>query len=284
MTLLSDIVKEISILISPLAEAKNISLVMPSDISLALFIDAQLMKQSLINILSNAIKFTPNNGEVTFSIMFDKQRNQYVLSICDNGVGMSKESISQLFTPFTQIDNHLQVASKGTGLGLVITKKIVEDLHGGNIWVESTIDEGSCFYIAIPIQTELTKVEIFASKNSDNEKLLIVENSEEYVKILVEKLLPYYNITVTNSINKAKELLEKNEYDKMILDFFLIDGICSEILFFMESKEIQTPACIISAEDDFKIVEHLQESNNIMGVFNKRDTVLICDTIKGESK
>jgi response regulator of citrate/malate metabolism len=133
-------------------------------------------------------------------------------------------------------------------------------------------------------KTELTKVEIFASKNSDNEKLLIVEDSEEYVKILVEKLLPYYNITVSNSINKAKELLEKNEYDKMILDFFLIDGICSEILFFMESKEIQTPACIISAEDDFKIVEHLQESNNIMGVFNKRDTVLICDTIKGESK
>lgn len=70
----------------------------------------------------------------------------------------------------------------------------------------------------------------------------------------------------------------------MILDFFLIDGICSEILFFMESKEIQTPAYIISAKDDFKIVEHLQESNNIMGVFNKRDTVLICDTIKGESK
>ena len=284
MTLISDIVKEISILISPLAEAKNISLVMPSDISLTLFIDVQLMKQSLINILSNAIKFTPNNGEVTFSIMFDKQRNQYVLSICDNGVGMSKESISQLFTPFTQIDNHLQVASKGTGLGLVITKKIVEDLHGGNIWVESTIDEGSCFYIAIPIQTELTKVEIFASKNSDNEKLLIVEDSEEYVKILVEKLLPYYNITVSNSINKAKELLEKNEYDKMILDFFLIDGICSEVLFFMESKEIQTPAYIISAEDDFKIVEHLQESSNIMGVFNKRDTVLICDTIKGESE
>lgn len=281
MTLLSDIAKEISIIISPLAEAKNITLTMPADISLALFIDAQLMKQSLINILSNAIKFTPNDGEVIFSITFDKQRNQYVLSICDNGVGMDKESISQLFTPFTQIDNHLQTASKGTGLGLVITKKIVEDLHGGKIWVESSVGEGSCFYIAVPIQTELTKIEIFASKNSDNEKLLIVEDSEEYVKILVEKLLPYYNITVTNSINKAKELLEKNEYDKMILDFFLIDGICSEVLFFMENKEIQTPVYVISAEDDFKIVEHLRESSNIMGVFNKRDTVLICDTIKG---
>jgi hypothetical protein len=51
----------------------------------------------------------------------------------------------------------------------------------------------------------------------------------------------------------------------------------------MENKEIQTPVYVISAEDDFKIVEHLRESRNIMGVFNKRDTVLICDTIKGES-
>lgn len=284
MTLLSDVVNEVSIIVSPLAEVKNISLTMPSDISLALFIDAQLIKQSLINILSNAIKFTPDGGEVIFSIMFDKRRNQYVLSICDNGVGMNKESISELFTPFTQIDNHLQTASKGTGLGLVITKKIVEDLHGGKIWVESTLGEGSCFNIAIPIQTELTKVEIFISKNSDNEKLLIVEDSPEYVKILVDKLLPYYNITVTNSINKAKELLEKNEYDKMILDFFLIDGICSEVLFFMENKEIQTPVYVISAEDDFKIVEHLQESTNIMGVFNKKDTLLICDTIRGDKE
>lgn len=284
MTLLSDMVKEVSIIVSPLAEVKNISLTMPSDISLALFIDVQLIKQSIINILSNAVKFTPAGGEVIFSIMFDKTRNQYVLSVCDNGVGMSKEAIHQLFTPFTQIDNHLQIASKGTGLGLVITKKIVEDLHGGKIWVESILGEGSCFHIAIPIQTELTKIEVFASKNSDNETLLIVEDSEEYVKILVDKLLPYYNITVTNSINKAKDLLEKNEYDKMILDFFLIDGICSEVLFFMENKEIHTPAYIISAEDDFKIVEHLQESTNIMGVFNKKDVILICDTIQREKE
>jgi signal transduction histidine kinase len=281
MTLLSDIVKEISIIISPLAEAKNISITMPSDISLALFIDTQLMKQSLINILSNAIKFTPDNGKVVFSIMFSKTRNQYVLSVCDNGVGMSKESMSEIFKPFMQADNHLQASSKGTGLGLVITKKIVEDIHGGKIWVESTLGEGSCFYISIPIKDDLTTVEVFASKNEDNEKLLIVEDTPEYVKILVDNLLPFFNITVTNSINKAKELLEKNDYDKIILDFFLIDGICSEVLFFMENKEIHTPAYIISAEDDFKIVEHLQESSNIMGVFNKRDTVLICDTIKG---
>lgn len=282
MTLIAEAVQEVSIIVSPLAEAKKISLTLPSDISLALFIDAQLIKQVLINIISNAIKFTPDGGEVALSIVFDNSVGEYILSISDNGVGMDSESLSKLFTPFTQIDNHLQGASKGTGLGLVISKKIVEDLHGGRIWAQSKPNIGTTFNIAIPVQNNLSTVEIFSSKNSDNEKLLIVEDSPEYVKILVDNLRGHFNITVTNSINKAKELLEKNEYDKIILDFFLIDGICSEVLFFMENKEIETPAYIISAEDDFKIVEHLQESKNIIGVFSKKNSALICSTITGE--
>lgn len=282
MVLLSDVVYEVSVITSPLAEAKGIALTLPSDISLSLFIDAQLIKQVLINILSNAIKFTQNGGEVTLSVLFDGNRGEYVLWVSDTGVGMSKESLAQLFTPFTQIDNHLQNASKGTGLGLAISKRIIEDLHGGRIWVESELGKGSSFYISIPVKNDMTTVEMFPAKGEDKEKLLIVEDSPEYVKILVEKLDRHFNITVTNSINKAKELLEKNSYDKIILDFFLIDGICSEVLFFMESKQIETPAYIISAEDDFKIVEHLQESKNIIGVFNKKNTVLICDTITGE--
>lgn len=285
MTFISEIVNEVSIIVSSLAEAKNISLQLPSDISLALHIDIQLIKQVLINILSNAIKFTPDNGKVTLSINFDQQNNEYVMTVSDNGIGMSPESLSKLFTPFTQIDNHLQASSKGTGLGLVIAKRIVEDLHGGRLWVDSELDVGTNFHISIPILNDLTKVELFTSENSNNQKLLIVEDSEEYVNILVDKLSLSFNITVTNSINKAKELLEIHSYDKIILDFFLIDGISSEVLYFMDTKQIDTPVYIISAEDDFKIVEHLQESKNIVGVFNKKDIGLICDVInraKGE--
>ena len=76
-------------------------------------------------------------------------------------------------------------------------------------------------------------------------------------------------------------MLEINSYDKIILDFFLIDGISSEVLYFMEDKSVETPVYIISAEDDFKIVEHLQESTNIVGVFNKKNASMICDVIKG---
>ncbi len=279
VTFLSEIVREIFVITAPLAEAKKITLQLPADISLALYVDVQLIKQALINILSNAIKFTPEHGRVTLSIQFDKEKNSYVLSVSDNGVGMSYESITKLFTPFTQIDNPLQAGSKGTGLGLVITKRIIEDLHGGKIWVESTLNVGTVFHISIPILHETVKVELFASQKSESQRLLIVEDSEEYVHILVDKLQPYFDITVTNSINKAKELLETNSYDKIILDFFLIDGISSEVLYFMEGKKIQTPVYIISAEDDFKIVEHLQESSNIVGVFNKKNATLICDVI-----
>ncbi len=281
IVLISEIINEVSVITSSLAEAKHISLQLPSEISLVLHVDVQLMKQVLINILSNAIKFTPEYGKVNLSILFDKKNNEFVMTISDNGVGMSPESLAKLFTPFTQIDNPLQSASKGTGLGLVITKRIVEDLHRGRIWVDSILGVGTNFHVSIPASGHTGKVEIFESTTGANTKLLIVEDSEEYVQILVDKLKGFFNMTVTNSINKAKELLDSKQYDKIILDFFLIDGISSEVLHFMEKKKIQIPVYIISAEDDFKIVEHLQESNNIVGIFNKKDVVLICDVIIG---
>lgn len=281
ITFISEIVKEVNIIVSPLAEVKEIKLQLPTDISLVLNVDIQLIKQVLINILSNAIKFTPKRGKVTLSVNFDQDRNEYVMTVSDNGVGMSQESLSKLFTPFTQIENTQQEYSKGTGLGLVISKRIIEDLHGGKIWVESELGVGTNFHISIPMVNDLTKVELFTSEKSDSQKLLIVEDSEEYINILVNSLKTSFHITVTNSINKAKELLEINSYDKVILDFFLIDGISSEVLYFMEDRSIETPVYIISAEDDFKIVEHLQESKNIVGVFNKRNASMICDVIGG---
>lgn len=284
ITLLSQVVNEVSIITATMAEAKNITLELPTDISLALFIDMQLIKQALINILSNAIKFTPENGKITFSIDFNNTQNEYIMTISDTGIGMSKESISKLFTPFTQIDNHLQSSSKGTGLGLVITKRIIEDLHKGRIWVESEEGVGSSFHIAIPVSDSLTKVELFECIKNKANRLLIVEDNQEYVDLLVAKLNQNFHLTVTNSVNRAKEMLENNAYNKIILDFFLIDGISSEVLYFMEKNKIQTPVYIISAEDDFKIVEHLQESKNIVGVFNKKDVEVICDTlIKAEN-
>jgi len=279
MELLCNIIEEVTIIMSPLAEEKNITLSFPHDISLALFMDPQLIKQALINIVSNAIKFTPTNGEVAVKIVFDENSKEYLLSVCDTGVGMSQASIAKLFTPFTQIDNEQQANSKGTGLGLVITKRIIKDLHGGRIWVESEIEKGSCFYFTIPINDSLAKLEIFDTSDEDAKHILIIEDSPEYVEILVNKLNKNFHISVTNSISKAKELLNNNTYYKIILDFFLIDGISSEILSFMELKKINTPVYIISAEDDIKLVQHIKESDNIEGIYNKKDIDIVCDKL-----
>ena len=279
MELLRNITDEVAVIMSPLAEKKSITLSFPQDISLALYIDAQLIKQALINIISNAIKFTPEKGTVRVAIMFNEKEKEYLLSICDSGVGMSKESISKLFTPFTQIENNQQANSKGTGLGLVITKRIIEDLHRGQIWVESELNKGSCFNITIPINDTLSKFEIFNTEDEDAKHILIIEDSPEYVEILVNKLNDKFNISVTNSITKAKELLSKNSYYKIILDFFLIDGISSEILSFMELNHISTPVYIISAEDDIKLVQHIKQAENLEGIYNKKDIDMVCEKL-----
>ena len=109
--------------------------------------DKQLLKQSLINILSNAIKFTPKEGEIkiTHTMTLDK----HTFAICDSGVGISELDIKTLFEPFKQGESAQKSAAKGTGLGLAITKSIIKELHNGTLWVESKLGEGSCFYISL---------------------------------------------------------------------------------------------------------------------------------------
>nr|WP_321267330.1 ATP-binding protein [uncultured Sulfurimonas sp.] len=112
-----------------------------------IYADRQLLKQALINLLSNAVKFSKQNGRI--EITHKKENSKNVFGICDNGEGISKEEIETLFTPFKQGENAHNNAAKGTGLGLAITKKIITELHDGNIWVESELGKGACFYISL---------------------------------------------------------------------------------------------------------------------------------------
>jgi signal transduction histidine kinase len=78
----------------------------------------------------------------------------HFFSICDQGSGIKPEHLKSIFDPFTQIENSTQNAIKGTGLGLAIVKEMVQ-AHGGNIWAESKVDEGSCFYFTLPLAENL---------------------------------------------------------------------------------------------------------------------------------
>jgi signal transduction histidine kinase/DNA-binding response OmpR family regulator len=145
--------------------------------------DALKVKQIAYNLLSNAVKFTNEGGQVTLRAgrvpraevgqlsgawtgrsypLADNEFEEFIkISVTDSGIGISPEALEQLFKPFTQIDSGLARKFEGTGLGLVLVKLLAE-LHGGAVAVESAVGEGSCFTVWLPLRaadaTALTSV------------------------------------------------------------------------------------------------------------------------------
>jgi PAS domain S-box-containing protein len=110
--------------------------------------DERKIKQVLINLLTNALKFTPDGGDVGVDASVEAEELR--VTVWDTGIGIAPEDLGRLFQPFQQLESPLTKKHQGTGLGLHLCRKIVE-LHGGRIWVESTPGQGSRFTFAIPI-------------------------------------------------------------------------------------------------------------------------------------
>ncbi len=123
-------------------------------------LDERRIRQVLINLLNNAVKFTPEGGTITLEVTLlkateEKTKTQYLrFAVIDTGIGISPENIKKLFQPFMQVDSALNRQYQGTGLGLALTKRIV-DLHGGRVGLTSEVGVGSCFTIDLPYQTSM---------------------------------------------------------------------------------------------------------------------------------
>ncbi len=112
--------------------------------------DKSKVRQVLLNLLSNATKFTPDGGKLRIEAV--KENKQCRVGVIDTGIGIKKESYEKIFEPFTQLDSSLDDDKGGSGLGLTIARQIVEK-HGGRIWVESEYGKGSHFYFTLPLAT-----------------------------------------------------------------------------------------------------------------------------------
>ena len=142
----ADLIKIVIARIRPALEEKNIELIFNCPDNFILMADSERMQQVLLNILDNAIKYTPEGKQIT--IEASQNKNKIFTAISDTGEGISEKDIPFIFERLYRAEKSRSRASGGSGLGLAIAKEIVE-LHDGAIWVESTPGKGTAFIISL---------------------------------------------------------------------------------------------------------------------------------------
>ena len=157
---ISDIITEGISVVKSLAYRKNINItinIIPKDFIIK--VDGNKLKQILYNLLANAIKFTPKNGKVTVEVYKNDEYMQ--LTVKDNGIGIKEEDQQRVFNEFEQVDSSYERQYEGTGLGLPLTKKLVE-IHGGKIFLHSILGKGTEVVVTLPINIneDMDKCEI----------------------------------------------------------------------------------------------------------------------------
>jgi signal transduction histidine kinase/ligand-binding sensor domain-containing protein len=148
---LDDICKAATEVLNPSANAKNIKINYNVADGIIIFADIDMLKTVLRNLVSNAIKFTANNGMID---IYAKQNSENItITVSDNGVGIPSDNLAKLFDVGQVLTTKGTAEEKGTGLGLLLCKEFVEK-HGGRIWVESEAGKGSNFIFTLPLFTE----------------------------------------------------------------------------------------------------------------------------------
>lgn len=227
----NDFLSNISAMFTPLCNNKNVTFIIERGLTenTALFVDKVRFNQIFFNILSNAIKYTPNGGEVKYemkNILVNNKNLSADYIISDNGIGMSEEFQKEMFNPFAREHDDTNT-TEGTGLGLAITKNIL-DLMGGNINVSSKEGKGTTVIIHLEIPLA-AKEQIVTNKIADNligdlngKKVLLVEDHPLNTEI-AEKILENKGVTVVSAKNGLDGLNKFRSSDQYEFDAILMD-------------------------------------------------------------
>ncbi len=255
--------------LNELAKEKNLELkIKINDNSALIYADSQRLEQVLTNLVSNAIKFTLEGGQVevrteiieakeiqhveAFNSEFKSLNGKYLL-VCvkDNGIGISKDNLSRVFDKFAQIENSLSRKVGGSGLGLPIARQLLE-AHNGVIWCNSKLDKGSSFYFAIPLVNEKNKFLIEFKQNLqkakiNNSSLLLMQIKAD--KQIMQELLNNEDIIKKKFLNNSIQEIEKNEILLTIVisggDKFSADFIKKKLQGYIQEKKKISSTCAI---------------------------------------
>lgn len=250
-----------------MAKEKNLVLkTTMEDDSAAIYADTHRLEQVLTNLVSNAIKFTPDGGQVeirtsvadakdiNYVEMFAKELKQLegkylIVCVKDNGIGISAENLARVFDQFAQIENSLSRKVGGSGLGLPIARQLM-DAHNGVIWCNSKPDKGSSFYFAIPIVNEKNKFMIELRQNlqkakANNSSLAVIK-----LKAEIELLSEIEKTIITDNYlnNSMKEIKNKQAVLTMMVtdgDKFSADFLKKKIQGYMQEQKPHCTNCAI---------------------------------------
>jgi signal transduction histidine kinase len=150
-----DVVQTVVAATESLAQEKNLALTvkLPADMPIATG-DERRIVQVLLNLVGNAIKFTDAGG---IEIRVAAENGMFNVQVVDTGPGIDPDDQERIFQEFQQVDNTITKEKGGTGLGLAIAKRIVE-MHGGRIWIESALGQGSTFRFSLPLNVNQRQV------------------------------------------------------------------------------------------------------------------------------
>lgn len=149
---LPHIIENVHDLLIPQMKDKNIQWATDLDPNIpTMYLDSSQTERVFINLVGNAIKFTPINGTISVKVKMDN--NIANLEVSDTGIGIPQDAVNRLFDEFYRVENEINQNVKGTGLGLPLAKKIVE-AHDGKMWVTSVVKQGTTFHFTLPVKTE----------------------------------------------------------------------------------------------------------------------------------
>ena len=257
---LSDVLHDLKTIVSGQIYAKQLELYMDAtDVTDEdVYCDKTRLNQILLNLLSNAIKFTPAGGTVSVRVrqLAGKVHGcgQYEFRIKDNGIGMSPEFANKIFEPFERERTSTVSRIQGTGLGMAITKNIV-DMMGGTIEVQTAQGKGSEFIICLPMRTQDEHRPVEKITELEGLKALVVDDDfntcDSVTKMLVKVgMRAEWTLSGKEAVLRARQSIEMSDvYHAYIIDWRLPDMNGIEVTRQIRSLHDDTPIIILTAYD-----------------------------------
>ncbi len=259
------LLEEINTVITFQAKAKNQEyIVRVEDMEHDMFMgDKQRINEILVNILGNAVKYTPEGGKIWFTISESSSSSEgfqnVTFTIKDNGIGMKPEYKDKIFDAFTREDKGATKGIQGTGLGMAITKSLVE-LMGGTIRVESEEGKGSTFIVNLRLKVAETTNEDFWKAHGIGRALFINADHDECEQIASVLENESIEVMEASSGYGAIRLMDSSEEEKRPFDVIIIDDVvgsmtAAEIVRDIRAKNRSSNPLIIVMADDFGAIE-----------------------------